>query len=148
MCPCVHRWQLNFILLEQIKKILNTTHVSVDKIILQYQLALNLVFMKWRMWNFQRYVCQVIYARTSGYGHIYVSGQYSHNVHRLTEDDKMINIPISSKHGIKFPVTTIYTICCFKNVGVQWTPVLSIFSRKKQFENFYVCMHHGPDSCL
>jgi hypothetical protein len=38
------------------------------------------------------------------YGHVYVSGQYSHNVHRLTEDDKIIDIPLSSKHGIKYPV--------------------------------------------
>ena len=42
------------------------------------------------------------------YGHIYVSGQYSHNVHRLTEDDKMIDIPLSSKHGIKYPVAMCF----------------------------------------
>jgi hypothetical protein len=42
------------------------------------------------------------------YGHIYVSGQYSHNVHRLTEDDKIIDIPLSSKHGIKYPVAMCF----------------------------------------
>jgi len=42
------------------------------------------------------------------YGHIYVSGQYSHNVHRLTEDDKMIDIPLSSEHGIKYPVAMCF----------------------------------------
>jgi hypothetical protein len=41
-------------------------------------------------------------------GHIYVSGQYSHNVHRLTEDDKIIDIPLSSKHGIKYPVAMCF----------------------------------------
>jgi hypothetical protein len=42
------------------------------------------------------------------YGHIYVSGQYSHNIHRLTEDDKIIDIPLSSKHGIKYPVAMCF----------------------------------------
>ena len=41
-------------------------------------------------------------------GHIYVSGQYSHNVHRLTEHGKMIDIPLSSKHGIKYPVAMCF----------------------------------------
>jgi hypothetical protein len=41
-------------------------------------------------------------------GHIYVSGQYSHNVHRLTEDGKMIDIPLSSQHGIKYPVAMCF----------------------------------------
>jgi hypothetical protein len=42
------------------------------------------------------------------YGHIYVSGQYSHNIHRLTENDKIIDIPLSSKHGIKYPVAMCF----------------------------------------
>ena len=42
------------------------------------------------------------------YGHVYVSGQYSHNIHRLTEDDKMIDIPLSSQHGIKYPVAMCF----------------------------------------
>ena len=42
------------------------------------------------------------------YGHIYVSGQYSNNVHRLTEDGKMIDIPLSSQHGITYPVAMCF----------------------------------------
>ena len=42
------------------------------------------------------------------YGHVYVSGQYSHNIHRLTKDDKMIDIPLSSQHGIKYPVAMCF----------------------------------------
>lgn len=42
------------------------------------------------------------------YGHIYVSGQYSHNIHRLTEDDKIMDIPLSSQHGIKYPVAMCF----------------------------------------
>jgi hypothetical protein len=37
------------------------------------------------------------------YGHIYVSGQYSNNVHRLAEDGKMIDIPLSSQHVTDLP---------------------------------------------
>ena len=46
--------------------------------------------------------------RSDDYGHIYVSGQYSHNIHRLTEDDKIIDIPLSSQHGIKYPVAMCF----------------------------------------
>ena len=46
--------------------------------------------------------------RSDDYGHIYVSGQYSHNIHRLTKDDKIIDIPLSSKHGIKYPVAMCF----------------------------------------
>ena len=42
------------------------------------------------------------------YGHIYVSGQYSHNIHRLAKDGKMIDISLSSKHGIKYPVAMCF----------------------------------------
>jgi hypothetical protein len=42
------------------------------------------------------------------YGHVYVSGQYSHNIHRLTEDVKMIDIPLSSQHGIEYPVAMCF----------------------------------------
>ena len=42
------------------------------------------------------------------YGHIYVSGQYSHNIHRLAKDGKMIDIPLSSKHGIQYPVAMCF----------------------------------------
>jgi hypothetical protein len=33
-------------------------------------------------------------------GHIYVSGQYSHNVHRLTEDDKIIGLAANMDDNI------------------------------------------------
>ena len=42
------------------------------------------------------------------YGHIYVSGQYSHNIHRLTVDGKIIDTPLSSQHGIKYPVAMCF----------------------------------------
>ena len=32
--------------------------------------------------------------------YVYVSGQCSHNIHRLMEDENMIDIPLSSQHGI------------------------------------------------
>jgi hypothetical protein len=33
------------------------------------------------------------------YGHIFVSGQYSHNVHRLTKDGIIKDTPLSNKMG-------------------------------------------------
>jgi hypothetical protein len=42
------------------------------------------------------------------YGHVYVSGQCSHNIHRLMEDGNMIDIPLSSQHGIKYPVAMCF----------------------------------------
>ena len=42
------------------------------------------------------------------YGHVYVSGQCSHNIHRLTKDEHMIDIPLSSQHGIKYPVAMCF----------------------------------------
>jgi hypothetical protein len=45
------------------------------------------------------------------YGHVYVSGQCSHNIHRIIEDENMIDIPLSSQHGIKYPVS----MCCNRN---------------------------------
>ncbi|VDI76356.1 Hypothetical predicted protein [Mytilus galloprovincialis] len=38
-------------------------------------------------------------------GHIYVSGQGSNNIHRLTKERKVIDIPLHSQHGITQPVT-------------------------------------------
>ena len=63
------------------------------------------------------------------YGHIYVSGQYSHNIHRLTEDDKIIDIPLSSKHGIKYPVA----ICFNRNytklyIVIEWGKSVMVFN--------------------
>ncbi|XP_063405720.1 uncharacterized protein LOC134689684 [Mytilus trossulus] len=37
-------------------------------------------------------------------GHIYVIGQGSNNIHRLTNDGKVIDIPLDCRHGIKQPV--------------------------------------------
>ncbi|CAC5384318.1 TYRP1 [Mytilus coruscus] len=50
------------------------------------------------------------------YGHIYVSGQGSNNIHRLTElkansvfsDWKVLDIPLASQHGIKEPVALCF----------------------------------------
>jgi hypothetical protein len=63
------------------------------------------------------------------YGHIYVSGQYSHNIHRLTEDDKIIDIPLSSKHGIKYPVA----MCFNRNytklyIANEWGQSVMVFT--------------------
>ena len=63
------------------------------------------------------------------YGHIYVSGQYSHNVHRLTEDGKMIDIPLSSQHGIKYPVA----MCFNRNytklyIVIEWGKSVMVFN--------------------
>ena len=62
-------------------------------------------------------------------GHVYVSGQYSHNVHRLTEDDKIIDIPLSSQHGIKYPVA----MCLNRNytklyIANEWGKSVMIFN--------------------
>ncbi|VDI26570.1 Hypothetical predicted protein [Mytilus galloprovincialis] len=53
---------------------------------------------------------------TDDYGHIYVSGQGSHNIHRITElkgdsvfsDWKVLDIPLTSQHGIKDPVALCF----------------------------------------
>ena len=63
------------------------------------------------------------------YGHIYVSGQYSHNIHRLTEDDKIIDIPLSSEHGIKYPVA----MCFNRNytklyIANEWGKCIMVFN--------------------
>ena len=62
-------------------------------------------------------------------GHVYVSGQYSHNVHRLTEDDKIIDIPLSSGHGIKYPVA----MCFNRNytklyIANEWGKSIMVFN--------------------
>ncbi|CAG2226883.1 unnamed protein product [Mytilus edulis] len=41
-------------------------------------------------------------------GHIYVSGQGSNNIHRLTKEGKVIDIPLHSHHGIKQPVAICF----------------------------------------
>ncbi|VDH99770.1 Hypothetical predicted protein [Mytilus galloprovincialis] len=46
-------------------------------------------------------------------GHIYVSGQTSNNIHRLTQDGKVLDIPLDSRHGIKQPVA----LCFNQNYG-------------------------------
>ncbi|XP_063408340.1 uncharacterized protein LOC134691711 [Mytilus trossulus] len=45
---------------------------------------------------------------SDNYGHIYVSGQGSNNIHRLTQDGKVIDIPLDSRHGIKQPVALCF----------------------------------------
>ncbi|CAG2226880.1 unnamed protein product [Mytilus edulis] len=44
-------------------------------------------------------------------GHLYVSGQGSNNIHRLTQDGKVLDIPLHSQQGIIEPVA----ICFNKN---------------------------------
>ncbi|VDI76353.1 Hypothetical predicted protein [Mytilus galloprovincialis] len=41
-------------------------------------------------------------------GHLYVSGQDSNNIHRLTQAGKVIDIALHSQHGIKQPVTMCF----------------------------------------
>lgn len=41
-------------------------------------------------------------------GHIYVSGQSSNNIHRLTKDGKILDIPLDSRHGIIQPVALCF----------------------------------------
>ncbi|XP_076084151.1 uncharacterized protein LOC143054934 [Mytilus galloprovincialis] len=41
-------------------------------------------------------------------GHIYVSGQSSNNIHRLTQDRKVLDIPLDSRHYIKQPVALCF----------------------------------------
>ncbi|CAC5388266.1 unnamed protein product [Mytilus coruscus] len=41
-------------------------------------------------------------------GHLYVSGQGSNNIHRLTQDGKVLDIPLHSQHGIKQPVAVCF----------------------------------------
>ena len=63
------------------------------------------------------------------YGHIYVSGQYSHNVHRLTEDDKIIDIPLSSQHGIKYPVAMCFNTTYAKlYIANEWGKSVMVFN--------------------
>ncbi|XP_063406541.1 uncharacterized protein LOC134690498 [Mytilus trossulus] len=40
--------------------------------------------------------------------HLYVSGQGSNNIHRLTKEGKVIDIPLHSQHGIKEPVAMCF----------------------------------------
>ncbi|VDH97598.1 Hypothetical predicted protein [Mytilus galloprovincialis] len=40
--------------------------------------------------------------------HLYVSGQGSNNIHRLTQEGKVIDIPLHSKHGLKEPVAVCF----------------------------------------
>lgn len=40
--------------------------------------------------------------------HLYVSGQSSNNIHRLTQKGKVIDIPLDSQHGIKKPVAVCF----------------------------------------
>ena len=63
------------------------------------------------------------------YGHIYVSGQYSHNIHHLTKDGIIIDTPLSSKHGIKYPVA----MCFNRNytklyIANEWGKSVMVFN--------------------
>ena len=63
------------------------------------------------------------------YGHVYVSGQCSHNIHRIIEDENMIDIPLSSQHGIKYPVA----MCCNRNYAKlyivnEWGKSVMVFN--------------------
>ncbi|CAG2227779.1 uncharacterized protein [Mytilus edulis] len=42
-------------------------------------------------------------------GHVYVSGQGSNNIHRLTQDGKVLDIPLDSRHDMKQPVALCFT---------------------------------------
>ena len=65
------------------------------------------------------------------YGHVYVSGQYSHNIHRLTEDENMIDIPLSSQHGIKYPVAMCFNRNYTKLYIVnEWCKSVMVFNVK------------------
>ncbi|XP_063408314.1 uncharacterized protein LOC134691683 [Mytilus trossulus] len=62
------------------------------------------------------------------YGHVYVSGQGSNNIHRLTKDGKVIDIPLDSRHGITQPVA----LCFNKNhdkfyIVNQWGKSVLVF---------------------
>ncbi|CAC5397488.1 unnamed protein product [Mytilus coruscus] len=48
---------------------------------------------------------------SDNHGHIYVSGQGSNNIHRLTQDGKVLDIPLNNKQYIKEPVA----LCFNKN---------------------------------
>ena len=81
--------------------------MSVDKTILQYQLpedggVRDIVNEKFPTLRGPSDIC------SDDYGHIYVSGQCSHNVHRLTKEGIIIDTTLSSKHGIKYPVAMCY----------------------------------------
>ncbi|CAC5397493.1 unnamed protein product [Mytilus coruscus] len=41
-------------------------------------------------------------------GHVYVSGQGSNNIHRLTQDGKVLDISLDSRHGIIQPVALCF----------------------------------------
>ncbi|CAC5371204.1 unnamed protein product [Mytilus coruscus] len=41
-------------------------------------------------------------------GHVYVSGQASNNIHRLTQDGKVLDIPLDTRHGITQPVALCF----------------------------------------
>lgn len=61
-------------------------------------------------------------------GHIYVSGQGSKNIHRLTQDGKVLDIPLDSRHYINQPVA----LCFNKNydklyVVKDWGKSVSVF---------------------
>ena len=63
------------------------------------------------------------------YGHVYVSGQYSHSIHRLTVDGKIIDIPLSSQHGINYPVA----MCFNRNytklyIANEWGKSVMVFN--------------------
>lgn len=60
-------------------------------------------------------------------GHIYVSGQSSNNILRLTKDGKILDIPLDIRHGITQPVA----LCFNRNytklyVVVEWGKSVSI----------------------
>lgn len=61
-------------------------------------------------------------------GHVYVSGQGSNNIHRLTQDGKVLDIPLDSRHGILKPVAL-----CFNHnqtklyITNQWGKSVSVF---------------------
>lgn len=61
-------------------------------------------------------------------GHVYVSGQGSNNIHRMTQDGKVLDIPLERRHGIIKPVA----LCFNQNhtklyTANQWGKSVSIF---------------------
>ena len=43
------------------------------------------------------------------YDHVYVSGLYSHNIHRIKEEGVIVDIPLTDQHGIKNPVAMCFS---------------------------------------
>lgn len=62
-------------------------------------------------------------------GHIYISGQGSNNIHRLTQDDKVLDIPLDTRHYISQPVTLCFNINHDKlYIDNEWGKTVLVFN--------------------